>query len=88
MTNNGVAIAIDIAAFTDIQQYGANIDALADAITNLPKADGVDEIYAPGERGDAILANRRQHGIPLAQRTWERIEAVANRLGIDMPETV
>ncbi|MBT4940796.1 MAG: Ldh family oxidoreductase, partial [Rhodospirillaceae bacterium] len=43
---NGLALAVDIGMFGDIKTYRAQIDALAEQITDLPKADGVDNIYA------------------------------------------
>lgn len=83
---NGIAIAVDIAAFTDTSDYGANIDALAAGLKQLPKAEGVDEIYAPGERGDGILNARLAAGVPLPHGTWSRLQAIAEELSIAMPE--
>jgi len=82
---NGLAVAIDIAAFMDLDDYEKQIDDLAAALKTLPKADGVDEIYAPGERGDAVLAEREQHGIPLPQGTWDRIAEAVAPLAVEMP---
>lgn len=84
---NGLAAAIDISAFTDLDTYRSEIDQLAKGLKALPKADGVDEIYAPGERGDAVLAERMKNGIPLPPGTWDRLKAEADTLGIAMPET-
>jgi ureidoglycolate dehydrogenase (NAD+) len=84
---NGLAAAIDISAFTDLDTYRSEIDQLAEGLKALPKADGVDEIYAPGERGDAVLAERMKNGIPLPPGTWDRLKAEADKLGIAMPET-
>jgi len=85
--HNGVAIAIDIAAFGDAGQFGTNVDALAEAITSLPTAEGVERIYAPGERGDALMAQRLQQGVPLPMGTWRRLHAVADQLALAMPPT-
>ncbi|MBT3990525.1 MAG: Ldh family oxidoreductase, partial [Rhodospirillaceae bacterium] len=82
---NGLALAVDIGMFGDIKTYRAQIDALAEQITDLPKADGVDNIYAPGERGDAIKAEREAGGIPLPDGTLERLKPVAEKLGVRMP---
>lgn len=84
---NGLAAAIDISAFTDLDNYREEIDLLAKGLKALPKADGIDEIYAPGERGDAILAERSKNGIPLPPGTWDRLKAEADKLGIAMPDT-
>ncbi|MCZ6591437.1 MAG: Ldh family oxidoreductase [Alphaproteobacteria bacterium] len=83
---NGLAVAIDIQAFVGLDDYGKQVDDLAEAITALPRADGVDEIYAPGERGDAVLAERMKNGIPLPQGTWERLAKAVQPLGVEMPE--
>ena len=85
---NGLAAAIDISAFTDLNTYRSEIDQLAKGLKALPKADGVDVIYAPGERGDAILADRTKNGIPLPPGTWDRLKAEADKLGIAMPENL
>jgi ureidoglycolate dehydrogenase (NAD+) len=85
---NGLCAAIDISAFTDLGTYKSDIDALAASLKGLPHADGVDEIYAPGERGDKILADRTTNGIPLAQGTWDRLKTEADMLGIAMPNAL
>ena len=50
------------------------------------RADGVDRVYAPDGRGDAVLAERMQHGIPLPHGTWDRIAEAVTPLGVAMPE--
>jgi ureidoglycolate dehydrogenase (NAD+) len=82
---NGVAIAVDLAAFGDLADFTAEVDRLSDAIAALPRAEGVERILLPGERGDAILAERAQSGIPIPQGTWARIVAAASPLGIAAP---
>jgi ureidoglycolate dehydrogenase (NAD+) len=72
---NGLAVAIDIEAFIGLDEYGQQVDDLAEAITDLP----------PGERGDAVLAERAQNGIPLPQGTWDRLAEGAAKLGVAMP---
>ena len=85
---NGLAAAIDISAFTDLDSYRDEVDQLAKGLKALPKADGVDEIYAPGERGDAVQADRSKNGIPLPPGTWDRLKTEADKLGIAMPKTL
>ena len=84
---NGLVIAIDIAQFGDVGDYAREVDRLADAIKSLPRAEGVDEILVPGERGDGVLEQRRKTGIPLPDGTWKRLEEVATRLGVAMPKS-
>lgn len=84
---NGLCAAIDISAFTDLDSYKSDIDDLAAGLKGLPRADGVDEIYAPGERGDKVLQERTVKGIPLAQGTWDRLQAEADKLSLSMPDS-
>ncbi len=58
---------------------------LGTAIAGLARADGVDRIMLPGERGDAIRAEREQKGIPIPQGTWQRIAKAAQALGVPVP---
>lgn len=85
--NNGLVVAVDIAAFGDADAFRRDADALAAAITSLPKAEGVDRLYMPGERGDTVAAQRAADGIPIPQGTWDRLAEVAGKLGVAMPET-
>jgi ureidoglycolate dehydrogenase (NAD+) len=82
---NGVAIALDVAAFGELGDFTAEIDRLAGAIAGLPRAEGVDRILLPGERGDAILVARERDGIPIPAGTWSRIVAAASGVGIAAP---
>jgi ureidoglycolate dehydrogenase (NAD+) len=82
---NGVAIAVDLAAIGDLDAFTAEVDRLGDALTGLPRAAGVDRILLPGERGDAILAEREANGIPVAAGTWKRLVAAAKGLGVEAP---
>lgn len=82
---NGVAVALDLAAFGDPDAFRRDADALGDAIAALPRADGVDRILLPGERGDAVLAERLQNGIPVPRGTWARIVKAAQGVGVTPP---
>ena len=83
---NGLVIAVDIARFGDVEVYAGEVDRLAETLKTLPRAEGVDEILVPGERGDRILEARTESGIPLASGTWKRLREVAEPLGIAMPQ--
>jgi ureidoglycolate dehydrogenase (NAD+) len=83
---NGVAIAVDLAALGDLDKFTAEVDRLGDAITGLPRAEGVERILLPGERGDAILAEREASGVPVATGTWKRLVVAAKELGVRTPQ--
>jgi len=48
---NGAAIAINIEAFGNREMFEAEAERLGKDIAVLPRADGVDKIMLPGERG-------------------------------------
>ncbi|HEY2184350.1 MAG TPA: Ldh family oxidoreductase [Xanthobacteraceae bacterium] len=85
---NGVAIAVDLAAFGNLHSIRAEADRLGDAILSLPPAAGVDRILLPGERGDGTLRERERSGIPLPRGTWDRLLACARNLGVTVPQTI
>ena len=85
---NGFLLAIDIAAFIDVESYGASVDRMVELIKALPKAPETDEILVPGERGDRVLEERSRDGIPLAPGTWRALGEAAESLGVDMPATL
>lgn len=80
---NGLAVAVDPAAFGDIEVFRANVDALIESISALPRADGVERIYLPGERGDSILAEREAGGIPLPRKIVQDLNRLSAELGVD-----
>ena len=55
-------IAIDPGAFGDRDRFLREAERLGTAIAGLARADGVDKIMLPGERGDAIRAEREAIG--------------------------
>lgn len=82
---NGVAIAVDLAAFGERERILAEADELGRRICALPRDERLDRIYLPGERGDGILHERMREGIPLPQGTWLRLLACAKDLGVTPP---
>jgi ureidoglycolate dehydrogenase (NAD+) len=82
---NGVAVAVDLAAFGNLDGIRDEADRLGDLIHALPKDGSAEHIYLPGERGDSVLEQRMRDGIPLPQGTWLRLLAVAKELGVAAP---
>jgi len=82
---NGSVIAVDPAAFGDRDRFLAEAERLGTAIAGLARADGVDRIMLPGERGDAIRAERERNGIPIPKGTWQRIAKAAQAVGVKPP---
>jgi ureidoglycolate dehydrogenase (NAD+) len=82
---NGVAVAIDLAAFGELADTLADADRLGDRIAALPPDESVGRVLLPGERGDIVLEERTRDGIPLPQGTWSRLIACAEELGVAAP---
>ena len=83
---NSFLAAIDIAAFTDVETYKENVDLLIDAQKSLTKAEGVAEIFVPGEPEHRIQEERKKNGIPMPAGTISNLRAVAGRFGVKMPD--
>ncbi|MFT4211162.1 MAG: Ldh family oxidoreductase [Microbacterium sp.] len=79
-------IVIDPAAFGDVDEFVANVDATVDTIHGLPTADGVDEIFVPGERSSAAAAKRAESGIPVGDKLWTELVELASALDVTVPE--
>jgi ureidoglycolate dehydrogenase (NAD+) len=82
---NGTAIAIDIGGFGNAERFAAEAERLGAAVAGLARAEGVDRIMLPGERGDAIRAEREANGIPIPKGTWQRIAKAAQAVGVKPP---
>ena len=82
---NSVVAAIDIGTFTDVETYKQNADDLIDGIKNLPKAEGVQEIFVPGEPEERVYDDRVKNGIPLPTGTVQSLKTAAEKVGIPFP---
>jgi ureidoglycolate dehydrogenase (NAD+) len=82
---NGSVVAIDPGAFGDGDKFLREAERLGIAVASLARADGVDKIILPGERGDAVRAEREVKGIPIPKGTWQRIGKAAEKLGVKPP---
>lgn len=83
---NAVAAAIDPAAFPVADTLEAEVDRLARDLADQPMADGFDEILMPGERGDREMERAAREGIALTPTLWGELSAIAERLGVTMPD--
>ncbi|HZR68517.1 MAG TPA: Ldh family oxidoreductase [Burkholderiales bacterium] len=84
---NGLAIAIDVSRFGDPAAFRREVERTVRAVKALPRADGVDEILVPGERGARAYAQRTRDGVPIPPPVWKELAALAERLGVAMMTT-
>ncbi len=82
---NSVIAVIDIAAFTELSEYKQHIDHFIECIKALPKADGVEEIFVPGEIEHNTYLKRKDSGIPFPTHVVRRLHNIGTALGITSP---
>jgi ureidoglycolate dehydrogenase (NAD+) len=83
---NGTVVAVDLSVFGDLGAFTAQTERLGAAIAALPRTEGVERIFLPGERGDAVRREREAAGIPIPPGTWSRLVAAGRALGVTSPE--
>jgi L-2-hydroxycarboxylate dehydrogenase (NAD+) len=82
-TNTGQAIvAIDIAAFGDLNGFKDRVDTLIDDLHGSRRLPGVDRIWLPGEQSSAKRVEYARDGIPLNSALLHNLERLADELGI------
>lgn len=85
---NGLALALNIKAFQDVDAFRRDIASLRAAIKGLPKAEGVTEILMPGERGYAKAAEAERTGVALAAGTVSGLVKLAQKYSVPVPDAL
>jgi uncharacterized oxidoreductase len=83
--NGPFILAIDIARFTDLEQFRAEVEAQCEAVTRCPPAEGVEAVLLPGQPELAMQAIRERDGVPIPDSTWQELETVALEHGVQLP---
>ncbi|MFC1899442.1 Ldh family oxidoreductase [Chloroflexota bacterium] len=73
--------AIRVDGFMPVEEFTQSMDAMIKACHNLPKAQGVDKVYMPGEVEFETEENRKA-GIPLHPKVIASLKTLAEELGI------
>src|ERR1700716_488787 len=83
-SNTGQAImVVDIAAFTDVQEFKRDVDEVWDVMKSSPTLPGVDEIRLPGERSQMLYRERMAQGVPLSAQLRKVLDELADRVSVD-----
>lgn len=83
-TNTGqFVLALDIAAFMDVDAFKAEVDDVWDTMKSSPTLPGFDEIRLPGERSGRVAEARRAGGIPLHPDLDQALATLAIELDIE-----
>ncbi len=74
---NGLfVLVINVASFREFPGFSAEIERFIEYLKSAKRADGVDVIRMPGERGWDEQRKREQEGIPIDMETWQQIQAL------------
>ncbi len=77
--------AIDIKAFTSVDEFKDRMDIMIRSIRASAKAKGQDRIYIHGEKEWELEEQYRRTGIPLYLKVWENLRDLASQLRIEFP---
>lgn len=75
--SSAMLMVLDVAAFSPPDAFVAEVEALRATLKGLPRQEGVEEIFLPGERSRALAAARERDGIPVPQALMDEVEALA-----------
>ena len=85
--NDGVFMAVfDVGAFRPIDRFKAEVAEFAEYLRATPAMAGVERVYYPGEIEHLRAMKKRREGIDIAPATWDRLAALADELGVGMPD--
>ena len=80
-TNTGhFIIAVDIAAFTDVDQFKRNIDDVWEQMKGSNVLPGFDEVRLPGERSNNLFNERKKNGIPIHDNLKQALDQLSEQL--------
>ncbi|HEY1437925.1 MAG TPA: Ldh family oxidoreductase [Casimicrobiaceae bacterium] len=83
-TNTGQAIvAIDVAAFGDLQAFKNRVDVLVDDLRQSRRMPNVDRIWLPGEQSHAKRVEYNRDGIPISAPLLRGLDQLADDLGVE-----
>lgn len=77
--------ALSIARFGDPTRFKQRVDQMITEIHALPRAEGVERIYVPGEIEWERRAERLRHGIPLHPSALADLARLGDELGVPFP---
>ena len=83
--NGPFILAIEIARFTDLDQFRAEVEAQCEAVTCCPPAEGVEAVLLPGQPELAMRSIREREGVPIPDSTWQELQALAHEHGVTLP---
>jgi LDH2 family malate/lactate/ureidoglycolate dehydrogenase len=75
---------VNIASITDVAEFKERMDNAVDYIKNGVRADGIDELYVPGEIEHNNMLRQIEQGIVYPVEVIEEIQTISSNLGVDV----
>jgi LDH2 family malate/lactate/ureidoglycolate dehydrogenase len=75
-------IALDVNAFQPLDEFNARMERYIETLKAVPLADGVDEVFYPGEKEARAHARQSGEGILLPADTFAGLDKVAGEAGV------
>ena len=79
-------VAVRIDAFQPLDRFRLAMDAMIDALHAAPTTAPNEKVCYPGESEAAICGERTKLGIPVNDRLFNELQALAQRLELEMPQ--
>ncbi|MFC0528924.1 Ldh family oxidoreductase [Phytohabitans kaempferiae] len=79
-------MALDVAAFGDVDGFASRLADLEASVTAPPYAPGVDRVLLPGQRSAQRLRDAAQRGVAVDQGVLARLRDLATQLDVPLPE--
>jgi len=77
-----MAIALNIEAFRPLKDFTADMERLIERIKSVPRVEGVEEIFYPGEPEAIADERNRKRGVVIPDDTLAELDVGAKELGI------
>lgn len=82
--NDGCFMAVfKVEAFRELDEFKQEVTEFAHYLKSTPRAEGVDEIYYPGEIEHIRTQKSLRDGIDVEDATWEKLRQLAEEFGLD-----
>ncbi len=81
-------ITIDVSSMMSREDFEKRMEALIDEVKAVPTAEGVSEIFFPGEIEDRNTEAHLRSGIEVAEHTWESLARLGQETGTPLPAEI
>jgi LDH2 family malate/lactate/ureidoglycolate dehydrogenase len=79
-------MAVDIGACCPLPEFLQAMEGMIDDLKSTPRAEGVEEIWIPGEMEMRRRAERLRDGFPVSRVVLDEVRAVGTEFGLHWPE--